>query len=121
MKTTLKQSYLRIGALLLALMLTVGCLSGCGSAGAENSGGTRTVTDMADRTVELPAEINSIATFGSIGVINTFVEMMDLSYFKLLDTITIARSRKHIEKYYNIAEIGRFPKRLPPKNLRQEV
>ena len=65
MKTTLKQSYLRIGALLLALMLTVGCLSGCGSAGAENSGGTRTVTDMADRTVELPAEINSIATFGS--------------------------------------------------------
>lgn len=76
MKTTLKQSYLRNGALLLALMLTVGCLSGCGSAGAENSGGTRTVTDMADRTVELPAEINSIATFGSIGVINTFVEMM---------------------------------------------
>lgn len=46
-----------------------------------------------------------------------FVEMMDLSYFKLLDTITIARSRKHIEKYYNIAEIGKFPKRLPPKNL----
>lgn len=48
---------------------------------------------------------------------DTFVEMMDLSYFKLLDTITIARSRKHIEKYYNIAEIGQFPKRLPPKNL----
>lgn len=46
-----------------------------------------------------------------------FVEMMDLSYFKLLDTVTIARSRKHIEKYYNIAEIGKFPKRLPPKNI----
>lgn len=46
-----------------------------------------------------------------------FVAMMDLSYFKLLDTITIARSRKHIEKYYNVAEIGKFPERLPPKNM----
>lgn len=45
-----------------------------------------------------------------------FVEMMDGDYFKLLDTITIARSRKHIEKYYNMDEIGRFPKRLTPIN-----
>lgn len=47
---------------------------------------------------------------------DTFVEMMDLDYFKLLDTITIARSRKHIEKYYNLEEIGRFPTRLKPVN-----
>lgn len=47
----------------------------------------------------------------------TFVDMMDVDYFKLLDTVTIARSRKHIEKYYNVDEIGRFPKRLPPKNI----
>lgn len=39
-------------------------------------GDTVTVTDMAGRTVTLPAEINSIATFGSIGVINAFVELM---------------------------------------------
>ncbi len=45
-----------------------------------------------------------------------FVEMMDLDYFKLLDTLTIARSRKHIEKYYNISEIGKFPTRLKPIN-----
>ena len=45
-----------------------------------------------------------------------FAEMMDGDYFKLLDTITIARSRKHIEKYYNIEEIGKFPKRLEPLN-----
>ena len=32
-----------------------------------------------------------------------FVDMMDLEYFKLLDTLTIARSRKHIEKYYDLA------------------
>ena len=48
----------------------------------------------------------------------TFVNMMDVDYFKLLDTITIARSRKHIEKYYDIDEIGKFPKtRLLPKNI----
>lgn len=48
---------------------------------------------------------------------DTFVEMMNVDYFKLLDTVTIARSRKHIEKYYNIADIGQFPKRLPPQNI----
>jgi len=41
---------------------------------------------------------------------------MDTDYFKLLDTVTIARSRKHIEKYYNLDEIGKFPTRLPPEN-----
>lgn len=50
-----------------------------------------------------------------------FVEMMDVDYFKLLDTITIARSRKHIEKYYNISEIGKFPKRLTPINRYTEI
>ena len=50
-----------------------------------------------------------------------FVEMMELDYFKLLDTLTIARSRKHIEKYYNIEEIGRFPTRLKPINECPEI
>ncbi|MEG1256428.1 helicase-related protein [Clostridium sp.] len=50
-----------------------------------------------------------------------FVEMMDIDYFKLLDTITIARSRKHIEKYYNLSEIGKFPSRLPPQNKYPEI
>ena len=45
-----------------------------------------------------------------------FVDMMDLDYFKLLDTVTIARSRKHIEKYYDLLQIGKFPERLAPKN-----
>ena len=46
---------------------------------------------------------------------------MDLEYFKLLDTLTIARSRKHIEKYYNVAEIGKFPTRLKPINECPEI
>lgn len=48
---------------------------------------------------------------------DTFVEMINMDYFKLLDTLTIARSRNHIKKYYNIAEIGKFPKRLKPQNI----
>ena len=50
-----------------------------------------------------------------------FVEMMSMDYFKLLDTLTIARSRKHIEKYYNLDEIGKFPTRLPPINVYSEI
>ena len=49
------------------------------------------------------------------------MEMLGFDYFKLLDLITIARSRKHIEKYYGIAETGRFPERLRPINLSPAV
>lgn len=42
------------------------------------------------------------------------LNMLDFDFFELLDSLTIARSRKHIQKYYNIEEIGRFPKRLKP-------
>ena len=50
-----------------------------------------------------------------------FVEMMDIDYFKLLDTVTIARSRKHIEKYYNMEEIGKFPTRRKPQNIYADI
>lgn len=38
----------------------------------------------------------------------------NFDFFKLLDSVTIARSRKHIEKYYDIGKIGHFPNRLKP-------
>lgn len=47
----------------------------------------------------------------------TLLDSMSFDYFKLLDVVTIARSRKHIEKYYGTADIGEFPTRLPPKNI----
>ncbi|WP_152888429.1 helicase-related protein [Clostridium tarantellae] len=53
--------------------------------------------------------------------LDRFLEMMSVDYFKLLDTITIARSRKHIEKYYNIKEIGKFPKRNTPQNIKSDI
>ena len=39
---------------------------------------------------------------------------LDFDFFELLDSVTIARSRKHIETYYDTTEIGKFPKRLKP-------
>jgi hypothetical protein len=42
------------------------------------------------------------------------LNMLDFDFFELLDSLTIARSRKHIQKYYKSEEIGQFPKRLPP-------
>ena len=42
------------------------------------------------------------------------MRMLDFDFFEILDAVTIARSRQHIEKYYNIEEIGNFPTRLPP-------
>jgi hypothetical protein len=49
------------------------------------------------------------------------VEMLGFDYFTLLDHLTIARSRKHIEKYYGTSETGRFPDRLPPINIKADV
>jgi len=51
----------------------------------------------------------------------TLLESMNFDYFKLLDLLTIARSRKHIEKYYDIKEIGKFPDRLKPHNIKSDI
>lgn len=49
------------------------------------------------------------------------MEMLGFDYFKLLDLLTIARSRKHIEKYYGTSETGKFPDRLKPINIKADV
>ncbi len=49
------------------------------------------------------------------------VEMLGFDYFTLLDRLTIARSRRHVEKYYGTSETGRFPDRLPPINIKADV
>lgn len=45
----------------------------------------------------------------------------NFDFFKLLDSVTIARSRRHIEKYYNTEEIGKFPNRLKPVTHHAEI
>ena len=46
------------------------------------------------------------------------LRMLDFDFFEVLDSVTIARSRKHIQKYYDTTEIGTFPTRLKPISLR---
>ena len=46
------------------------------------------------------------------------LEMLSFDFFQVLDAVTIARSRKHIEKYYDTADIGKFPTRLTPISKR---
>lgn len=45
----------------------------------------------------------------------------DFDFFKLLDSVTIARSRRHIEKYYDMNKIGKFPTRLKPISKTSEI
>jgi SNF2 family DNA or RNA helicase len=52
---------------------------------------------------------------------NALLRTLDFDFFEVLDSVTIARSRKHIEKYYSTAEIGKFPKRLKPISLRPSL
>ena len=46
------------------------------------------------------------------------LSMLDHDFFELLDSVTIARSRKHIQKYYDTTDVGTFPKRNLPRSLR---
>ena len=49
---------------------------------------------------------------------DALLRSLDFDFFELLDSVTIARSRKHIEKYYDTSKIGKFPERLKPISLR---
>ncbi|MBI9030990.1 DEAD/DEAH box helicase family protein [bacterium] len=53
--------------------------------------------------------------------VKSLIETLDARYFKLLDLLTIARSRKHIQKYYDLTRIGKFPQRLKPINIKSEI
>ncbi len=48
----------------------------------------------------------------------TLLKMLEFDFFELLDSVTIARSRRHIERYYSTVEIGEFPKRKNPVSIR---
>ena len=49
------------------------------------------------------------------------LKMLDFDFFEVLDSVTIARSRKHIQKYYDTGDIGSFPTRLKPISLRPKL
>lgn len=81
--------------------------------GIANVGGTiRLAQSQFKRWQELPDERRSSAKL---------LEMLGFDYFRLLDLLTIARSRKHIVKYYGTAETGVFPDKLPPLNVKADT
>lgn len=47
---------------------------------------------------------------------DSLIDSLDGSYFRILDLLTIARSRRHIQKYYDTQDIGKFPERQKPIN-----
>ncbi|MDR0514023.1 MAG: DEAD/DEAH box helicase family protein, partial [Coriobacteriaceae bacterium] len=51
----------------------------------------------------------------------SLLRSLDFDFFTMLDSVTIARSRKHIEKYYNTEAIGKFPERMKPVTLRPRM
>lgn len=94
------------------------------------------ITEENDQALVQTAEIESIkkvisqaqSAFNQWGKLSEnerttecLLELLDFDYFKLLDSLTIARSRKHIEKYYNVKDIGQFPKRLKPITVKSEI
>lgn len=52
---------------------------------------------------------------------DNLLRRLDFDFFEVLDSVTIARSRKHIEKYYNTEKIGKFPERRKPISLRPSL
>lgn len=49
------------------------------------------------------------------------LDRLSFDFFEVLDSVTIARSRKHIEQYYDTADIGKFPTRLTPISRRPHL
>lgn len=53
--------------------------------------------------------------------INDLMTVLDRGFFKILDELTIARSRKHIQTYYQGEDFGSFPQRLKPRSIHAEI
>lgn len=70
---------------------------------ANNAFGAWSTLEPADRTTE------------------KLLEMLSFDFFDLLDSVTIARSRKHVEKYYNETNLGTFPERKKPISHRPDL
>ena len=77
--------------------------------------GTRSVEEVFRRAqtvfnqwVRLPAKERTA---------EAILDFLEFDFFELLDSVTIARSRKHIQTYYDTKDIGEFPERLKPRSF----
>lgn len=49
------------------------------------------------------------------------MSMLDFDFFKILDQVTVARSRRHVSRYYDMDAVGRFPERRKPQTIRPDL
>ena len=49
------------------------------------------------------------------------MDRLDFDFIKVLDQVTVARSRKHIQRYYDMNAIGKFPERMKPVSVRPKL
>ena len=49
------------------------------------------------------------------------LDALDFDFFELLDSVTIARSRKHIQTFYDTKDIGHFPERRKPLSFHRPL
>ena len=87
-----------------------GALSGHGLPSIANT--TKRAEAQFKRWLKMPEDERTQASL---------LDNLGTDYFRLLDLLTIARSRRHIERYYDVSEIGEFPERLRPKNIKSDI
>lgn len=75
---------------------------------------TRTVEDIFKRAQKAFNEWSDLAPEERTP--KAILDSLDIDFFELLDSVTIARSRKHIQAFYDTSDIGKFPDRLSPKS-----
>lgn len=85
-------------------------------------GPTIGVASLADTLASAQRRFTEWARSGNRNV-SRLLEALDSAFFKLLDELTIARSRKHIQTYYpeTIAALGGFPRRARPESVYSEI
>lgn len=49
------------------------------------------------------------------------LDALDFDFFELLDSVTIARSRRHIQTFYDTKDIGHFPERRKPLSFHRPL
>lgn len=52
---------------------------------------------------------------------HNLLDALSFDFFETLDSVTIARSRKHILKYYDTKDVGKFPTKNKPVNVDFEL
>jgi superfamily II DNA or RNA helicase len=52
---------------------------------------------------------------------SVLLDRLPAEFFRLLEMVSIARSRKHITMYYGDDNIGKFPYKLPPKTYNPDI